>query len=171
MAQLISFPVGIVPWVHESKETLHAIRLDPDERQQGDYQKTNQPGEQLQVYSSQEQYRHHDGGNNDECAEIRLEQQQRTYNERHDQHGQKTFTKTPEVNRLANGIVGDIKHHEQLHELRWLKIHDHQRYPPPAAIDFVAYAGNQHQQQQHCSEQKQVEGIFLPHLHRHLKCD
>ena len=64
----------------------------------------------------------------------------------HDQHGEEPFTKASQVCRLANGIVCGINHYEQFHELRWLKIHDQQRNPAPAAVDFMAYAGNQHQQ-------------------------
>ena len=47
----------------------------------------------------------------------------------------------------------------------------HKRYPAPAAVNFMTYARNQHQDQQHHAQKEKWKRVFLPQPHRNLKSD
>ena len=58
--------------------------------------------------------------------------------------------------------------HEQQHarELGHLEVHDAKAQPAPAAVDFVAEPGNEHDDEQQKTHGKQGECGAAPHAHR-----
>jgi len=70
---------------------------------------------------------------------------------------------------LANGVVGRIEDHEDLHQLRRLEVEHIKREPAARAIHHLAHARDQHDHQQHKAEQEQPLRPALPLADGHRK--
>ncbi len=138
--QLIALAVGVSPRVHETDDALQAVWRTPDQQHEAHHQQRNHAGEDADIDAAQPENGDGDAGNDGKGAEIRLHQQETADDEHDQQHGEEPLGETVHHRRLAQGVIGGIDRHQQLHEFGGLHGDDEQRDPAPATVHFTADA-------------------------------
>ena len=167
--ELVARAVGIRPWVHEPDHALQAVGGGQYQQHESRQQQREQSGKQLPVHAPEKEDPHGDNGDDHECPEIRLAQQQPPDHQHHHQHGQESLAEARHVRGLARGVVGGVEHCKKLHQLRRLHGHEVQRDPALAAVHLASDPGNQHEREQGRPQHKQVRRRLLPEPQRDLE--